>query len=77
MAKPVVRSYAPYAEILAWLQQHVGVLLWSQPIITWHGEGWHITSGATVAPRGQAARTYFDVEFDDPKHATHFALIWQ
>ena len=76
MAKQTVKVYQPWAEVLAWCQEHVGNLLWSQPIVAWHGEGWHMRSGSDVAPRGSMGDYWVVVEFDDPKKATEFALIW-
>ena len=75
-AKPVVVTAAPWAEVLSWLQQNVGNLLWSQPIMAWHGEGWHMKSHPEVAPRGQSNRIRYQVTFDDPKLAVIFALKW-
>lgn len=70
----VVKSNRPWAEILGWLQTNVGQLLWSQPIIMWHGQGWKMKHYARVMPRGKGAIPCYTVEFDDPKMATLFAL---
>lgn len=75
-AKPVVLTTAPWAEVLSWLQQNVGNLLWSQPIVAWHGEGWHMKSHPEVWPSGRPRRIGYKVTFDDPKLAVIFALKW-
>jgi hypothetical protein len=71
VAELTVRTYQPWAQVLSYLQQHVGKLLHCQPIIMWHGEGWHMRSGRQVD-----SRSFYDVEFDDPKQAVVFALKW-
>jgi hypothetical protein len=79
VAKHTVRTYQPWAEVLSYLQQHVGKLLHCRPIIMWHGEGWHMKRGTShrqVAPRGTVGTSFYDVEFDDPKQAVAFALKW-
>ena len=35
-----------WAELLVWLIENVGLLLHCQPIIFWHGEGWHMNTGS-------------------------------
>lgn len=69
-----VKSTRYYTEILEWLQENVGDILWSHPLVAWHGNGWHINQHVEVAPRGSRPQTYFLVKFDDEKHATMFAL---
>ncbi len=76
VVKHTIRTYQPWAEVLSYLQQHVGKLLHCQPIIMWHGEGWHMKSGSEVAPRGQWNPGFYDVTFDDSKQAVAFALKW-
>ena len=68
-AKPTVRTYQPWAEVLSYLQQHVGDLLHCRPIIMWHGKGWHMKRGGAVD-----GRYFYDVTFDDPRQAVAFAL---
>lgn len=72
--KVTVKSDRPWAEILEWCQTNVGKLLWSQPIIAWHGEGWHIKAGRDVAQRGAIGKPYYIINFEDKKHAVLFAL---
>ena len=78
--KHTVRTYYPWAEVLGYLQEHVGDLLHCRPIIMWHGEGWHMKSGRSMealgSPRGSMGTSFYDVEFDDPKQAVAFALKW-
>lgn len=74
--KTVVLTTAPWAEVLSYLQEHVGDLLHCRPIIMWHGEGWHMKSHPEVWPIGAARRIGYEVTFDDPKQAVIFALKW-
>ena len=73
--KTLVVTNAPWAEVLSWLQQNVGVMYWSQPIVAWHGEGWHMKSHPVVA-WGKPHHIGYEVTFDDPKPAVLFALKW-
>ena len=72
-----VKVYQPYAPVLQWLQDNVGTMLHSNPIIFWHGEGWHLTLGHEVAQRGKIGRPICTVEIDDPEKATWFSLVWE
>ena len=73
-AKHTVRTYQSWAEVLSYLQEHVGNLLHCQPILFWHGEGWHMKRGPMSFEADP--RSFYDVEFDDPKQAVAFALKW-
>ena len=75
--KTVVKVYGKqWAPMLHWLQENIGPLLHSQPIIFWHGKGWHMKMGRDVAPRGAIGNNVITVDFDNPEHATWFGLIW-
>jgi hypothetical protein len=80
VANTTIRTHQPWPEVLSWLQQNVGDLLWSQPIVSWRGQGWHMKSGRSMdplgSPRGSMGTSFYDVEFDDPKQAVAFALKW-
>jgi hypothetical protein len=71
-AKHTVRTYQPWAEVLSYLQEHVGNLLHCRPIMMWHGEGWHMRRSEQEV----VSCSFYDVEFDDPKQAVAFALKW-
>jgi len=75
VAKHTVRTHYPWAPVLSYLQTNVGVLLHSQPIIFWHGQGWHMKGGRTTV-HWTVGTSFYDVEFDDPKQAVAFALKW-
>lgn len=59
-----------YAPIVYWLSRNIGNLMHSNPIIFWHGDGWHMKSTYT---NGQV---FYTVDFDKPEHATWFGLMW-
>jgi len=77
MTVTVTIQNTSYARVLAWLQENIGDLLHSQPIIFWHGKGWHMKMGREVAPRGAIGNNVITVDFDNPEHATWFGLVWQ
>lgn len=76
MTTTVKIANTDYARVLSWLQENIGPLLHSQPIIFWHGKGWHMKMGRDVAPRGAIGNNVITVDFDTPEHATWFGLIW-
>lgn len=66
-----IKTTRHYAEVLSWLQENVGNLYWSQPIIAWHGEGWHMKNTPDI---NQGLWTCYTVEFEDNMKALLFAL---
>ena len=40
--KIVYTYHRNYSDIIHWLQTNVGPMLHSQPIMYWHGKGWHV-----------------------------------
>ena len=64
-------------DVIAWLQEYVGELLWSKPIIEWHGKGWCINSYGLVSNRGKPSSISYIIKIDNPKLATLAALRWQ
>lgn len=66
-----IYTKADYNKVISWLQEHIGVLLHSQPIIFWHGEGWHMKLEQAIL------NDAIIVDFDNPEHATWFGLVWQ
>lgn len=75
----VVKVYGrDWALILHWLKENIGEMLHSNPVVFWHGEGWHMTLGRAVAPRGEntIGNSVITVEFTDAKNATWFSLVW-
>lgn len=67
------------SDLLAWLDNNVGELEKEERTdqrthyqsANYYGKNW------TVHWRQYSAMWYMDVMFDDPKHATFFALKWQ
>lgn len=35
-------SYGKREEVLEWLQENVGPMLWRKPVVEYHGQGWHM-----------------------------------
>ena len=61
-----------WADLLNWLQENVGPILHSQPIMFWHGDGWHLRRLVDL----EATHDRWEVEINDEKKATLFALRW-
>lgn len=76
MVTSVKISNSDYARVLSWLQENIGDLVHSQPIIFWHGRGWHMKMGRNVAWRDHIGNNFITVQFDNPEHATWFGLVW-
>jgi len=64
-----------WAPMLYWLQENIGPLLHSKPIIFWHGKGWHMKLGREIGAMS-IRHSVITVDFDTPEHATWFGLIW-
>lgn len=70
-----MKLYTPHrnwADLVQWLQENIGPVLHSQPIIFWHGDGWHLHRLVGLA----SAKDCWEVEINDEKKATLFALRW-
>lgn len=70
--KQVCTLYRNYSDIIHWLQENVGPMLHHQPIIFWHGQGWHMRSYyKTDLKNTDNNRSGWCVEFtDDVKDST-------
>jgi hypothetical protein len=69
-----VTTNAFHEDVVSWLQENVGNLLWSRPIVEWHGRGWAMNS-LGYEPTGNRDFRYI-IKVDDPKLATLTALRW-
>lgn len=66
-----------YARILKWLIDNIGPVLHSQPLIFWHGEGWHMGRiSARAVDINRPTDYYYTVRIDDDEKAVWFALLW-
>ena len=64
--KKVYTLYRNYSDIIQWLQENVGPLLHHQPIIFWHGQGWHVRNyHKTDLKNPENNRHGWSIEFDD------------
>ena len=75
--KAVVKVYGKeWALVLHWLKENIGQMLHSQPIIFWHGNGWHMTLGRDIELHCAIGNSVITVEFDKSIDATWFRLVW-
>lgn len=63
----VVSMY--YEEAIEWLQENVGNLLWSRPIIEWKGEGWTMHSLGVRDRSTVIYKPQYLIRIDDAKLA--------
>jgi hypothetical protein len=63
--------------MIRWCEENVGELLWSRPIIEWHGKGWHIKN-ASIPDSKWSKRTIrvCEITIDDEQLLTQFVLRW-
>jgi hypothetical protein len=61
-----VIGWHKWNDLVSWLCDNVGCLLWAQPIVEWHGDGWHVRRTATG----------YQVEIDTEELAVLAALRW-
>lgn len=65
------------SEIVQWLQENIGPTLHSQPIIFWHGRGWHMRSYYTTNLDNPNKNDHgWCIEVEDPKLAMLCGLRW-
>jgi len=62
-------------DFIPWLQERVGDLLWSRPVVEWKGKGWTVNAFGAVRPSSLSSS--FIIRINDPKLATLAALRWQ
>ena len=74
--KITVKTYGRYAEVLEWLQDNIGPLLHSKPIIDWQGKGWYMKSASELSRKRDGYRACWAVEFINEKDAIWFSLLW-
>ena len=69
--------YKNSADIVHWLQENVGPVLHSQPIIFWHGDGWHMRSyHINYSDSSKKNDHGWCIEVDDKKKAVLCSLRW-
>ena len=61
-----VRGWEKWNDIVSWLCENVGHLLWAQPIVEWHGYEWHMRRTATG----------YEIRVDDEELAVLTLLRW-
>jgi len=71
----VVKTNAFYEDVISWLQENVGDLLWSRPIVEWKGRGWTMNSFGAM-PAGYDGTYRYLIRIDDKELATICALRW-
>jgi len=56
--------------MIRFCEENIGHILWSNPIVEWHGLGWHIKSFATsdISVHG------YEVDISDDRLSLMFAL---
>ena len=52
-----VQGHKKREEVLQWLQDRVGPMLWSRPIVEYCGKGWHMVVQQNI----------WEIKIDDPK----------
>lgn len=66
-----VRTNAFHSDVVEWLQENVGDLLWSRPIVEWRGKGWTMNS---IGPLDSGYR--YLIRIDDAELAVLCSLRW-
>lgn len=70
-----IKTSSFHSDVLEWLQENVGDLLWSKPIIEWHGRGWHMVNQYSIVPY-TVPDLHYVITVDDPKLAILTSLRW-
>lgn len=73
----VTTTYKNSSDLVHWLQENVGPVLNCQPIIFWHGQGWHMRNYYVAYPDNPEYNDHgWSVEFDKEEDAVLFKLRW-
>lgn len=77
MSVTVTTTHKNSGDIVHWLQENVGPVLHSKPLIYWHGASWHMRSYyVTNITTGPYRDHGWSVEFDREEDAVLFKLRW-
>lgn len=69
-----IRTNAFYSDVIEWLQENVGDLLWHRAIVEWRGRGWTVNNiGLNL---GNGVKCEYLIRVDDPKLAVLAMLRW-
>lgn len=71
-----VKTNGFYSEVVEWLQENVGDLLWSRPIVEWRGRGWTMNHLGSLINDSNDGNYRYLIRIDDVKLATVCALRW-
>lgn len=71
-----IHTSAHHDDVLSWLQENVGDLQWSRPIVEWQGQGWRLNAYGLIRARGKPSSVRYIIKVDDAKLATLAALRW-
>lgn len=70
-----VRTNAFHSDVVEWLQENVGNLLWSRPIVEWRGQGWTMNHLGSLENSDTQGFRYL-IRIDDAELAVVCALRW-
>jgi hypothetical protein len=71
-----IRTSAFYEDVISWLQENIGDLQWSRPIVEWKGRGWSMNAYGVVGAKYGLNRMFYIIRVDDAKLATLTTLRW-
>jgi hypothetical protein len=70
-----VRTNAFHSDVVEWLQENVGDLLWSRPIVEWKGKGWTMNHLGSLITDSNNGYRYL-IRIDDVELSVMCALRW-
>lgn len=62
-----------WEDIVEWLQENVGTLQWSRPVVEWKGVNWSMHAHGISET---ANKMSYIVRLNDERHVVLFALRW-
>jgi hypothetical protein len=71
-----VKTNGFHDEVVEWLQENVGDLLWSRPIVEWKGKGWTMNHFGSLINESNPGRYRYLIRINDAELATMCALRW-
>jgi len=71
-----VRTNGHYKDVVLWLRENVGDVLWDKPIIEWKGKGWTMNHMGSLINDSNDGNHRYLIRLDDPDLAVICALRW-
>lgn len=71
-----IKTNGFHNDVVEWLQENVGNLLWSRPIVEWRGRGWTMNHVGSLTNTINDGTCRYLIRVDDERLAILTMLRW-